>query len=76
MQSYKIKLTDNWQKALDNQIGSIRNQGINAVSIYIGPNPDDAQAITLPAEGFSFQQAETVWAKNYNSAVAVIGLIK
>ena len=72
MTSKLISLTDQWQTVLDNQTGAIFYENFNTASVRVG----GGDTITLPKSGFNFQNAETVEIKNYNSSVAIIGVIK
>jgi hypothetical protein len=67
-----MQLTDQWQTVLNNQIGTIFYENFNTASVRV----DGGDAITLPRDGFNFQNAVTVEVKNYNSSVAEIGVIK
>ncbi len=73
MKSYLKQLNStNWETILNNETGILTHESFNQVLLKIGSGDE----ITMPREGINFQEKTIVEAKNYNTAIATIGVIK
>ena len=78
MQSYKYKVTDEWQTALNNEAGALIPQSPKGVLVYVGAGtPNEENGLILPSTGWNFTEAVTVHYRNAALGQATtLGVIK